>query len=197
MTYCPHSSTFENMRLHLSIASVSFHISNMKIDSAVIKALSLDPAKTTVAKHGGSGFSTTAKITTTLKDGAEKHFFMKTGKGKDAEVMFAGEHASLNAIHTVPSLCPASFAHGGLEDAAGGAFLVTDFLDMSRTPSLSGSEKGSGMSLAAKLAKLHTTPAPVPEGFLKRVFGFPVPSKWKLSVSQSSNPCSLTQSLSI
>ena len=149
--------------------------SRMKIDSAVIKALSLDSAKTTVAKHGGSGFSTTAKITTTLKDGAEKHFFMKTGKGKDAEVMFAGEHASLNAIHTIPSLCPASFAHGPLEDAAGGAFLVTDFLDMSGTSS--GAEKGSGMSLAAKLAKLHTIPAPIPEGFSKPVFGFPVPSK--------------------
>lgn len=149
----------------------------MKIDSAVIKALSLDPAKTTVAKHGGSGFSTTAKITTALKDGTEKHFFMKTGKGKDAEVMFAGEHASLNAIHTVPSLCPASFAHGPLEDATGGAFLVTDFLDMSGTSS--GTEKGSGMSLAAKLAKLHITPAPIPEGFLKAVFGFPVPSKCK------------------
>ena len=151
----------------------------MKIDSAVIKALSLEPAKTTVAKHGGSGFSTTAKITTTLKDGTAKHFFMKTGKGTDAEVMFAGEHASLNAIHTVPSLCPASFAHGPLEDAAGGAFLVTDFLDMSGT---SGSDKGSGMSLAAKLAKLHTIAAPIPEGFLKPVFGFPVPSKWKPSI---------------
>lgn len=146
----------------------------MKIDSAVIKALSLEPAKTTVARHGGSGFSTTAKITTMLEDGTEKHFFMKTGKGKDAEVMFAGEHASLNAIHTVPSLSPASFAHGSLEDAAGGAFLVTDFLDMSGTSS--GGENGSGMSLAAKLAKLHTTPAPTPEGFSKPVFGFPVPT---------------------
>ena len=149
----------------------------MKIDSAVIRALSLDPAKTTVAKHGGSGFSTTAKITTTLKDGIEKDFFIKTGKGKDAQVIFAGEHASLNALHTVPYLCPASFAHGPLEDAAGCAFLVTDFLDMSGTSS--GNEKGSGMSLAAKLAKLHTTAAPIPTGFLNPVFGFPVPSKWR------------------
>ena len=149
----------------------------MKIDSAVIRALSLDPAKTTIAKHGGSGFSTTAKITTTLKDGTEKNFFIKTGKGKNAQVMFAGEHASLNALHIVPSLCPASFAHGPLEDAVGGAFLVTDFLDMSGNSS--GTEKGSGMSLAAKLAKLHTTAAPIPTGFAKPVFGFPVPSKWR------------------
>lgn len=184
MTYCSASYPqffirvfFFASRTHLCISKLSFQIISMKIDSAVIKALSLDPAKTTVAKHGGSGFSTTAKISTTLEDGTAKHFFMKTGKGTDAEVMFAGEQASLNAIHTVPSLCPASFAHGPLEDAPGGAFLVTDFLDMSGTSSLSGSEKGSGMSLAAKLAKLHTTAAPIPEGFLKPVFGFPVPSK--------------------
>jgi len=30
------------------------------------------------------------------------------------------------------------------------------------------------MSLAEKLAKLHTTPAPVPQGFSKPMFGFPV-----------------------
>lgn len=30
------------------------------------------------------------------------------------------------------------------------------------------------MSLAAKLAKLHTTPAPIPEGYSKPMFGFPV-----------------------
>lgn len=161
--------------LSFAINPLGIDTNEMKIDSAVIKALSLDPAKTAVAKHGGSGFSTTAKITTTLEDGTEKPFFLKTGKGKDAEVMFAGEHASLNAIHTISSLCPASFAHGPLEDTTGGAFLVTDFLDMSGT-SLE-SEKGSGMSLAAKLAKLHTTAAPIPEGFSKPVFGFPVPSR--------------------
>ena len=147
----------------------------MKIDSAVIKALNLDPARTTATRHGGSAFSTTAKITTILKDGNEKNFFMKTGKGRAAEVMFAGEHASLNAIHAIPTLCPASFAHGLLEDAAGNAFLVTDFLDI--TDSSPANEKGSGMSLAAKLAKLHTTAAPIPKGFQKPVYGFPVPSK--------------------
>ena len=96
--------------------------------------------------------------------------------------MFEGEHASLNAIHrAVPSLCPRSFAEGLLEDSAQregeGAFLVTEFLDMSGRISSSNNinnEKGSGMSLAAKLAKLHTTPAPIPDGYSKPVFGFPV-----------------------
>ena len=49
--------------LSFSINAVDFDTNKMKIDSAVIKALSLDPAKTVVAKHGGSGFSTTAKKT--------------------------------------------------------------------------------------------------------------------------------------
>ena len=149
---------------------------NMKLDSAIVKALSLDPAKTTVARHGGSGFTMTAKISTTSKDGTEKHFFMKTGNEKGSNVMFQGEHASLNAIHrAVPSLCPQSFAEGSLADSPG-AYLVTDFLDMNGRVRGDSSESGSGMTLAAKLAKLHTTPAPIPEGYSKPVFGFPVPT---------------------
>jgi len=140
----------------------------MKLDPAIIKALSLDPANTTVASHGGSGFSTTAKITTSI-NGEQKNLFMKTSRSKDAQLMFEGEHTSLNAIHAaVPSLCPASFAHGSLSDTTG-SFLVTDFLDLSPT-----SEKGSGLSRAATLATLHTTPAPPPPGSTHPVFGFPV-----------------------
>ncbi|KAI9815754.1 MAG: 1-phosphatidylinositol-3-phosphate 5-kinase [Pycnora praestabilis] len=143
----------------------------MQLDGAIIKALSLDPTLTKVASHGGSGFSATAKITT-IVNGEDKNFFMKTGKGRDAGIMFQGEHASLNAIHnTIPILCPASFAHGPLTDTPGGFFLVTNFLDLANTSS---SEKGSGISLAAKLAKLHTTSAPTPDGHDKPMFGFPV-----------------------
>ena len=46
--------------------------------------------------------------------------------------------------------------------------MATDFLDL-RT---SGPD-GSGESLARKLAHLHTTPAPIPEGFDQPMFGFP------------------------
>jgi protein-ribulosamine 3-kinase len=65
----------------------------MKLDPAVAKILNLDVANTTVTSAGGGGCSSasTAKITTTLPDGKEKKFFMKTGSGKDAEVMFEGE----------------------------------------------------------------------------------------------------------
>jgi protein-ribulosamine 3-kinase len=81
-----------------------------------------------------------------------------------------GEHTSLNAIHSVvPSFCPQSHGHGPLEESRGKFFLATDFLDLG-----SSRPGGSGESLAKKLAKLHTTPAPIPEGFDKPMFGFPV-----------------------
>lgn len=79
---------------------------------------------------------------------------------------------SLNAIHSVVSnLCPKSYAHGQLE-LGNGSFLATDFLNLSPHSST----KGSGLSLAQKLAKLHSTPAPIPEGYSTPQFGFPVPT---------------------
>lgn len=139
------------------------------VDSAILAALGLDPKTTKQASHGGSGFSSTFKISGT-KDGKEVRYFVKTGTGSDAKVMFAGEHESLNAIHNaVPNFCPKSHANGELEDSPGKFFLATDFLDLRG----SGPE-GSGLSLAQKLAKLHTTVAPVPEGYGKPMFGFPL-----------------------
>src|SRR6478609_8829500 len=82
-----------------------------------------------------------------------------------------GEHASLNAIRdVVPDFCPRAYAHGPMS-TAGKFFLATDFLDLGSTAA-----GGSGLSFAAKLAKLHTTPAPIPEGFDRPMFGFPVPT---------------------
>lgn len=64
----------------------------MKLDPAVIKLLNLDPDNTSVSSAGGGGCSSasTSKITSKLNDGTEKLFFMKTGRGKDAEIMFEG-----------------------------------------------------------------------------------------------------------
>ncbi|KAF2397423.1 Ketosamine-3-kinase [Trichodelitschia bisporula] len=147
----------------------------MKLDPAVIELLSLDPEQTTVSSAGGGGCSSasTAKITAKLPDGTEKQFFMKTSSGGDAEVMFRGEHASLRAIHdAVPSLCPQSFGYGPFASDPNTFFLVTDFLNLGNRRSANLSQ--TTPSLAAKLAKLHTTPAPIPEGFNRPVFGFPV-----------------------
>ncbi|KAF2476278.1 Ketosamine-3-kinase [Lindgomyces ingoldianus] len=145
----------------------------MKLDPAVIKLLDLDPETTSVSSSGGGGCSSasTSKITSKLSDGTERCFFMKTGRGKDAEVMFEGEHVSLNALHdAVPSLCPQPFGYGHFSSQPSTFFLVTDFLNLtSRYIS-----KSSGPSLASKLATLHTTPAPIPEGYDIPMFGFPV-----------------------
>jgi protein-ribulosamine 3-kinase len=64
----------------------------MKLDAAVTKLLGLNPEKTRVASAGGGGMSSasTCKIVSQLDDGTDKTFFMKTGTGKEAEVMFAG-----------------------------------------------------------------------------------------------------------
>jgi protein-ribulosamine 3-kinase len=147
-----------------------------KLDSAVVALLGLNPNETSVSSAGGGGMSSasTSKITTKLPNG-EHYYFMKTSKGREAEIMFEGEDQSLNAIHNaVPTLCPKSFGHGKFTDTPGKSFLVTDYLDLSGR--FSTSRKQSGMCLAEKLAKLHTTPAPVPEGYDKPQFGFPVPT---------------------
>ncbi|KAF2007566.1 Ketosamine-3-kinase [Amniculicola lignicola CBS 123094] len=145
----------------------------MELDPAVIELLNLDPGSTTVSSAGGGGCSSasTSKITSKLSDGTEKCFFMKSGKSDDAEVMFRGEHASLNALHNaVPSLCPKPFGHGRFSSQSSTFFLVTDFLKLTSRSS----SKTSGPSLASKLASLHTTPSPIPEGYEQPMFGFPV-----------------------
>ena len=82
-----------------------------------------------------------------------------------------GEHSSLNALHVaVPSLCPQSFGWGQFASNPSTSFLVTDFLNLSSRYA----PKSSAPSLAAKLAKLHTTPAPIPDGYDAPQFGFPV-----------------------
>lgn len=74
------------------------------LDPAVAELLSLDPASTTVTSHsGGGGMSSasTSKITTTLLDGSRKAFFLKTGTGAAAEVMFRGMKPREERSHSV------------------------------------------------------------------------------------------------
>ncbi|KAI1201452.1 fructosamine kinase [Nemania serpens] len=140
-----------------------------RIDPAIVEALDLDPSTAKLTSHGGSGFASTFKLTST-KNGKEINYFVKTGTGPDAALMFKGEHQSLNAIcNIVPSFCPRSYAHGAFRDDQDKHFMATDFLDLN-----SSAPGGSGQTLAQKLARLHTTPAPIPEGFDKPMYGFPV-----------------------
>lgn len=54
-------------------------------DEALAKALNLDPANIKVSTHGGSGFSSTLKVSS-----GDQLFFVKTGTGEDAKTMFKG-----------------------------------------------------------------------------------------------------------
>jgi hypothetical protein len=76
-------------------------LSNMRLDPAVIQLLGLDPDKTYVSSAGGGGMSSasTSKIVSQLGDGTEKAYFMKTGSGKEADVMFEGACVVSHACH--------------------------------------------------------------------------------------------------
>ena len=65
------------------------------VDSAILEALGLDPSITKIATHGGSGFASTFKLSSTV-DGKVKNYFVKTGSGKDAGVMFKGKFTEMH-----------------------------------------------------------------------------------------------------
>lgn len=150
------------------------------VDAAILTALGIPSTSSSkLVPHGGSGFASSFKLTITDdKDNQNEttpktaHYFVKTGTGPSSSVMFRGEHASLNAIHSaVLSLCPKSHAHGAFSSSPSTYFLVTDFLDLNPASS---SLSSTTQSLAQKLATLHSTPSPIPPRFTKPMFGFPV-----------------------
>lgn len=59
------------------------------VDSEILKALGIHGQDAKIASHGGSGFSSTFKLSATV-DGQPMNYFVKTGSGKGAEVMFNG-----------------------------------------------------------------------------------------------------------
>lgn len=61
------------------------------VDAAILDALGLDASQTKIASHGGSGFASTFKLSTSVC-GRPMNYFVKTGSGKAAEVMFRGSH---------------------------------------------------------------------------------------------------------
>lgn len=75
----------------------------MSVDPALAEALGLDPSTAKMASHGGSGFASSSKLTG-LKDGNEVRFFVKTGSGADAEVMFRGKLTTLLTYTHSPTL---------------------------------------------------------------------------------------------
>ncbi|KAK5635185.1 hypothetical protein RRF57_010897 [Xylaria bambusicola] len=60
------------------------------VDPAITDALGLDPSTTKITSHGGSGFASTFKLSSTV-NGKDINYFVKTGTGEDAALMFQGE----------------------------------------------------------------------------------------------------------
>ncbi|KAL5335292.1 Fructosamine kinase-domain-containing protein [Aspergillus crustosus] len=151
------------------------------VPPSILHALSItDPSTATLSTANlGSGFTTTGTIKTkapsdnSTSGTQDRKYFVKTSANGDAaREMFQGEYESLNAIASaVPGFCPRGVAWGALVKKKS-YFLVTEFLDLGGGR---GGKKG-GPSLAQRLGKLHTTPAPVDPKSGKRMFGFPVPT---------------------
>lgn len=136
------------------------------VDSAVLALLSVAASIASIKPYGQAGFSTPSKITANVQ-GKTSTYFMKTGPNGE---MFRGEYESLAALHgAVPSLCPRPIGHGKLADSPD-YFLLTEFIDIEASPD----GQSSGLSLAQKLAQLHSTPTQIPTGFSRPVFGFHV-----------------------
>ncbi|KAL5047021.1 hypothetical protein BDW71DRAFT_197086 [Aspergillus fruticulosus] len=151
-----------------------------EVPPSILRALSIaDPSKATLSTAGlGSGFTSTGAITATIpgadgQDEERKYFVKTSADGEAAKEMFTGEYESLNAISSaVPGFCPRAIAWGPLEEAGKPGksyFLATEFLD------LRAAGRG-GPSLAHRLGKLHSTPAPKDAETGRRLFGFPVPT---------------------
>ncbi|KAL1971654.1 hypothetical protein VTN31DRAFT_2275 [Thermomyces dupontii] len=161
------------------------------VPPAILRALSLplDASKSSLSTSGlGSGFASTGRIRARVPlegredEEEEREYFVKTSP--TGQEMFRGEYESLNAIaSTVPGFCPRALAHGELDNGKG-YFLVTEFLDLSGGRLSSSRTKAN--SLAQRLGKLHSTPAPLvtvteesadggsPRQVRKPMFGFPV-----------------------
>ncbi|KAI4092131.1 MAG: hypothetical protein LQ344_003614 [Seirophora lacunosa] len=174
-----HSGEMLSDLVETVVAEPSDPADSRVVDPAIVAILAVNDESSSsrsfsIEPHGQAGSSTPSKITLTTtthtgRTNAET-YFLKTGPdGK----MFAGEHASLTALHAaVPSLCPRPIAHGKLTNSPH-HFLLTPFIDTTTT---SGPSSSGPSSLAQKLAQLHTTPAPIPPGFSAPAFGFPVPT---------------------
>jgi fructosamine-3-kinase len=164
----------------------------MSLDPAVLSLLpcasSTSPSHPTKISlsplSGGTSSARTQKLTvndqstTDSKATDSWHYFLKTSSSPDASIIFTGEHVSLAALSTaIPSLCPRPIGRGTYENDPRTSFLLTDFIESDRSSSTQFSDHENDeppLSLAAKLARLHSLPPSVAESHEKPVFGFPV-----------------------
>jgi fructosamine-3-kinase len=154
------------------------------VPEPILQALSLpNNTEATLSTNLASGFTNTAILDAKIPNKTTKtpdklKFFIKTSPaGPSASEMFRGEYESLNAIATsVPGFCPRALAWGPLEEGNSKTFfLATEYIDLRAGRFGSSDDDESTATLAHRLGKLHTTPAPIDESGRRR-FGFPVPT---------------------
>lgn len=170
------------------------------LDLAVAEALSIDPMLSSVQPHQAAGFFVPEKITTLL-NGKTKYYYMKSGSNKEMfESMLPhsgnllylltlriGEFISLTALHSVvPTLAPRPLVWGKFS-SSNDYYLVTEWVDVETRDG--GQGQGTGLTLAQKVARLHSAPAPIPEGYKNPVFGFPI-TTYCGSTPQNNEYCS-------
>ncbi|KAI0140503.1 fructosamine kinase [Xylariaceae sp. FL1272] len=130
------------------------------------RALPDSPDSWNARHHGHAGFSVPLMITAQYSDSTSRRFFCKSS---GSEAMFSSEFYSMKVMSdAMPLICPTPIYIGPM-DNQDQFFLLTDYLDMDST----NSSKGSGLSLATKLAILHNTAVTMPNNE-KPMFGFPV-----------------------
>jgi fructosamine-3-kinase len=133
---------------------------------------------------GGTSAARTQKLTvndqstTNSKATESRHYFLKTSSSPDASTIFTGEHVSLSALSTaIPDFCPRPIGHGTYENDARTSFLLTEFIESGGSSSTQSSDHENDeppLSLAAKIAYLHSLPPSIAEDLEKPGFGFPV-----------------------
>ena len=85
----------------------------------------------------------------------------------------------------MPTLVPRPLVWGKFS-SSDNYYLVTEWIDVENRDG--GPRPGTGLTLAQKVAKLHSTPAPIPEGYSRPVFGFPI-TTYCGSTPQNNNYC--------
>ncbi|KAL8882048.1 MAG: hypothetical protein Q9198_000878 [Flavoplaca austrocitrina] len=148
--------------------STTSPVNERRLDIAVANALSIDPALSTVEPLQAAGFFIPERIKTVM-DGKSREFYMKSGSNEE---MFESDFISLRALHnTVPTLAPLPLAWGKFA-TFDIYFLVTEWIDVEIRDQSPGPV--TGLTLAQKVAKLHTVSLPLPQDYPCPVFGFTI-----------------------
>ncbi|KAF5005776.1 hypothetical protein FDECE_7786 [Fusarium decemcellulare] len=102
---------------------------SIDVDPAVLELLAPGTKLVEAVAWGASAWTATSKVTTELKDGTPKSYFLKTAKERGS-IMMKGEYTSLKALNEVsPGFVPEVYGWGKFKESDT-YFLIMDFLDL-------------------------------------------------------------------